>query len=146
MLKRPHQQQSSLRLWFCTFQCLPFPCSPSFPTQGMPEGRRCHWIRSIAPSFAKRQPAQNMPADRSVLRDLAAGIGTVLRFGKTAWHETCVCVRDAIYGLCNSGIKILSLSPSPLTFHYVRNNQNMTFSIFNLSETECGLWSVTQNY
>lgn len=77
-----------------------------------------------------------------------------MRPGCRNWHSTPVwencltwdlLVQDAIYRLCNRGIKILSLS-HPTTFHYVRNSHNMTFGIFNLSENQYGLWGVTQHY
>lgn len=122
-----------------------FPCSPNFPAWGMPEERGCSWMRSIAPNFAKRQTALNMPADRSVLWDLAVRTGTALWFGKTAWHETCLCKMQFTVSE-NSGINFSPLSVPPPPFYYVRKNQNMTFSIFNLSETQYTLWSATQCY
>lgn len=82
---------SSLRHVVWTSQFFPFytpPSSPSFTALRTGEKRLCCWIKSTAPDLAKRQTALNVPADRSVLWDLAEGIGTAICFGKTAWHET----------------------------------------------------------
>lgn len=146
MLQWPHQQEkTSLRPCVCAFKFLPFYaslCSPSFPARGMPEKRWCCWIRSMALNLAKRQTALNTSADRSVLWDLAVGIGPGLSFGKMP--ETCVCKMQFTVSE-TVGLKFF-LSPPCATFHYVRNNQNMTSGIFSLSETQYGFWSTTQCY